>query len=627
MMDNFISKHLNIGKMIKPKAGFLIETMHEVANPIGGVYAVVSTKSEQMKKYYKDEFYAIGPYYSDYARVEFEEKSPPGDMEGIFNELKSRGMLCHYGTWLVPGKPQTILIDYKKRMGELKGIKSRVTKDYEIDCKRCGEELDKRIVWSDSVSKLLERLLYLPRFRDKRGVLHHHFSGPGLFLLDLKRMNEDIGLLATAHSTWLGRGIAMSNEDLVAECKNRLKMGRIVDEKREYKYGWRTVSEHQFEKTCANASDVFTAVSDITSRECRYILGRKADVVTPNGINVEKYPTIEGRAVLHRNSKDKVWKFLEAYFLPYYSIDVENSLLIFISGRYEFHTKGYDFFIKALGGLNKILKQEGYARNIFVFFFVRDREKRREDYEVLENVSRYEQIEDYIIEKFPEIEKRATSMLVHGEEIQKKTLFGSDFLMETKKLMIKFKKPGHRRPAISAVRVGRDDVIYKSLKDNELLNREEDRVKVIFYPRALAVGDGLISMTYYDAIAGMHLGVFPSYYEPWGYTPLETAAYSVPSITTDLAGFGKFVKKNTDQRMKPGVLVLRREGRGDEQVVQDLTGMLYWFSKLSRTIRVEKKLEAKDISNLADWKEFAKYYIKAHNMAIERCAKRVGKKR
>ena len=612
--------------MIKPKADFLIESAYEVVNPIGGIYTVLKTKSSEMVKHYGDEYYTIGPYYPRYAKVSFTEEAPPRDFKDAFKDLEKKNISCHYGRWQIPGNPKAILVDFKKRMKELKDIKSRIKKEFNLDCDDCGEEYNKRFVLSDSLSKVLERLLETRTFKGKKGVLHQHISGsPGIPLLDAKKNNWPIGLVATAHSTRLGRDIAMSNEDLVEEIRNRLKKGKGVGKKREYGYGGETITEHQLEKACAKSTDVLTAVSQITGRECEYILDRKTEIITPNGINTEKYPTIEERTIQHAESKEKIWRFLEAYFLPYYSIDVENSLLLFTSGRYEFHTKGFDTLIYSLGWLNKLLKKENYPKNIFVFFFIFDRGIRKYNYEVLENLSGYEHIENFADENLPELEKRAVELLVHGDELSKDGLFDRDFMKESKKLMNKFRRGGHRRPPLCALRMGRNDVIYNTLKNEGLMNREEDRIKVIVYPTRITVGDGLLSMDYYDVIAGMHLGVFPSYYEPWGYTPLEAGAYSIMSITTDLAGFGKFVQENTDQRKKPGILVLHREGRVAKDEVKDLKDMLHWFAKLDRQKRINKKYEAKKISELADWKDFSRYYVDAHNLAVTKCKKRVKK--
>jgi glycogen(starch) synthase len=345
----------------------------------------------------------------------------------------------------------------------------------------------------------------------------------------------------------------------------------------------------------------------------------------PNGINTDKYPTIEERALLHNETKVKIQRFLESYFLPYYPVNVKDSLLLFTSGRYEFHTKGYDTFIHSLGWLNKLLKEEGYPKNIFVFFFIFDRGLRKYNYDVLENLSRYEHIEKFVDESLPEVEKKTISMMVHGNKLEDENLFDKEFEVEARRLMSKFKRQTHRRPPLCALKMGSNDPIYNTLVHEGLLNREEDKIKVVVYPTRITVGDGLLSMPYYDVMAGMHLGVFPSYYEPWGYTPLEAAAYSVMSITTDLAGFGKFVQDNSDQRRKPGILVLKRDGKSHEEAVVELKNALYWFSKLDRAKRVKKKAEAKEISTLADWKEFAAHYIEAENMAFDKCKKRLKK--
>jgi glycogen(starch) synthase len=158
----------------------------------------------------------------------------------------------------------------------------------------------------------------------------------------------------------------------------------------------------------------------------------------------------------------------------------------------------------------------------------------------------------------------------------------------------------------------------KTLIKSGLDNKEDDKIKVIFYPAPVSVADGLLSMEYHEVVSGMHLGIFPSLYEPWGYTPLETAGHGVISITTDVSGFGSFIQQHSDQRKKPGILILNTENKKREQIVDELENMMHWVTKLPRKERVAKKLEAHRLAKLADWSEFAKYYIKAHNLAVER---------
>ncbi len=609
---------------MKPEASFCFECAYEVVNPIGGVHTVLTTKAGNMIRYYGDNYYMIGPYYPRYAKASFREEGVPIEMRDAFNYLESQNIQCHYGRWLIDSTPKTILVDFRDYMRELRTIKRQLVSEYKIDCKKSGREYNKRIVLSKAISMLMEEILKSPGFKNKRGVFHEHISGsPGIFLMDARRKNLNIGLVATAHSTKLGREIASGNEDLINEIKKRLREGKTVGERREYGYGDQTVTEHHLERVSANSADVVTAVSEITSEECEYILGRKADVITPNGINNGRYPTIEDVLVLHESFKERVKLFLEAYFLPYYGVDTEEALLFFISGRYEFHTKGYDVFIHSLGWLNKILKEEGYPKDIFVFFFVFDRGVRKYNVEVLENLSRYKQIYEFLEERMPDLERRALASLVHENEL-KQEVFDYEFLRDARKLVLKFKKPEHRRPPLCALQVGKNDVIFNSLKSEGLLNRSNDRVKVIVYPTRVSVSDGLLNMEYYDMLASMDLGIFPSYYEPWGYTPLEAAAYAVPSITTDLAGFGKFISENTNQQRMPGVFIVRRDGRGHEEVVKSLKDLMYWYSHLSKEERVEKRIKAKETAKLADWDNFSEYYIRAHNLAIERATERQG---
>jgi len=133
------------------------------------------------------------------------------------------------------------------------------------------------------------------------------------------------------------------------------------------------------------------------------------------------------------------------------------------------------------------------------------------------------------------------------------------------------------------------DEILSALWDNGLRNREQDRVKVVFYPTYLSVGDRLLSMDYNDFIVASSAGIFPSYYEPWGYTPVETAANGALSITTDMAGFGKFLQDKTEEDERKGIKVLEREGRSDEVVAEDLAEMVEDFVTYPKTEITERK--------------------------------------
>ena len=99
--------------------------------------------------------------------------------------------------------------------------------------------------------------------------------------------------------------------------------------------------------------------------------------------------------------------------------------------------------------------------------------------------------------------------------------------------------------------------------NGSILTTDDSKVKVIFVPTYLNKADGIFNKDYYELLVGMDITVFPSYYEPWGYTPLESVAFSVPTITTTLAGFGLWVDK---QREHLGVEVIRRDDYNDKAV-------------------------------------------------------------
>ncbi len=604
----------------------------------------MATKSQEMKKYYGDNYYAIGPYYKKSADIEFEELSPPPEIKKIFDELQKEKIICHYGYWLIQGKPKTILVDFSGRLGELKKIKNSMAENYQVDCKTIGSKLKYRniasskvdpsdinlkLVWGDSTSKLVKKLLRLKFFKNKKGILHFHFADPSFTLIkDLKKENANVGLVVTAHSTWLGRTIIDNKDDLYKEIAKGLRNDRTVSKKREYKYGGKIVVYHHLELLAAKYSDVLTSVSEVTGKEMGYILGRQPDVITPNGLEMDRFPSLEDRTILHKESKEKIYRFLNAYFLPHYPIDIPHSLLFFTSGRYELTTKGYDILFNALSRLNDKLKKENYQNTIFVFLFILTSVKESNE-TILKNLGIYDVIEHAVREELPHLEKRIISSLIHGKEIKKEVLFDEHFLLESKKLMLKFSRGKSENPPICAFKgLKKDDPVMKFLLECGLDNQEDDKVKVIFYPSPVSVVDGLLSMDYDEAIRGMHLGIFPSMYEPWGYTPLETAAHGVMSITSDVSGFGRFILRNSKQTKKSGIKVLKTESKKKGEIVDELVEMLYRVSMLPRKKRIQEKLEAKKLSNLADWKEFAKYYVQAHNLAIEKMIKRQhGKKR
>jgi len=370
------------------------------------------------------------------------------------------------------------------------------------------------------------------------------------------------------------------------------------------------------ERACAQNAQVFTTVSEITAIEAEKILGRKADVLVLNGLDVEKFPTTEETSIKHVTCREKIREHLTYHFFPHYTFDLTHNLIFFVFGRYEFKNKGLDILIKALAILNTRLKTEKRNRTIAVFFWI-PQQTHSVKIELLENKNYYRHIKNFVEWNSPHILKRIVEDFVSQRDLSSETLFSKEFLIELKKDILKFKRQGNPLILTHEINNENNDPIITALKAEGLDNKEEDKVKAILYPVYLTGNDSLINLSYYDAMAGGHLGIFPSYYEPWGYTPLETSAIGVPAITTDLAGFGRFIEKERGN-VEGGIFVLKRYQQKEDLIVADLADIMYKFAMLSHNDRVRNKIMAKNLSNLADWQGLIKNYVLAHNLALKR---------
>jgi glycogen(starch) synthase len=377
------------------------------------------------------------------------------------------------------------------------------------------------------------------------------------------------------------------------------------------------------ERACAQNCDVFTTVSEITGMEAEKILGRKPDVLVLNGLDIERFPTFEVTSIKHRENREIIREFVTYHFFPHYYFDLENTLIFFIVGRYEYKNKGIDIFIKALAKLNDRMKEEGSKKSVVVFFWI-PRDVQRVKDELSKNKINFDQFQHFVRKNSDKIQFRILDDIMkcsvedmkQPECLYKDGLFDKEFMIEAKRLKINFAKVGNPLLVTHDMPNEWNDAIIRGFVETGLDNKEDDKVKVVFYPVYLTGVDGLLDLPYYDAIMGCHLGLFPSYYEPWGYTPLEAAALGVPSLTTDFGGFGRFLM----QKGVPdsGVFILKRFGKTDEEAVEHFTQLMHNFTKLDEKRRVKEKMKAKGLSNLADWKELINNYYEAHNMAVEK---------
>jgi len=601
--------------MIQAKSDYLIEVSWEVCNKVGGIYTVIQSKADNIINHYKDKYFLIGPYFADKSHGIFLEETTPKNLKDLFSELEKEGIIVRTGKWLIKGEPNVYLIDFQNLKYKANDIKRQLWEDFKIDSLRTGFDYDEPIVFSYAANKLLKGLIEI---LDGKTVIQFHEWLTGVALLFLKKNDVKAGTVFTTHATVLGRSLSSNNIDLFCrDASNKCNLEKMDLNNKSYQYC--VEAKHQVEKASAQHAGIFTTVSEITALEAFYILGRKADVILPNGLYMDNFPTFEEASIKHKQNKWMIQQFLMYYFFPYYIFDVQNTLIYFLAGRYEFRDKGIDVFIKALDQLNLRLKKEKSEKTIVAFIWV-PTSIRGIKPELLVNKTNYSALRDSFDSEKEEAQKKIMVNLLSKVKLNEKNIFSEEFLGELKRMIIMLKNKGNP-PLSTHDLMDPNDMIMKSLLDCGLDNDESDRVKVIFYPIYLTGADRLLDLNYYQSMNGSHLGVFPSAYEPWGYTPLEAGALGVSSVTTDLAGFGKYVRGKAASEEYPGVFVLKRENKTDEEIIKSLSDFMYYFANLTKYDRVKNKLEAKRLAGLADWKILIENYIKAHNMALEKIMK------
>ncbi len=587
------------------KADYLFEASWEVCNKVGGIYTVLMSKAEKMIENYPN-YIPVGPFFPGKSVPEFIEKPASKEIRSVFDLMASIGIECHYGKWLVKGEPDVVLIFPRHLYDATGDLLAGLWQDFGVDSYGSGSDYTDPVVWSTAVGMFIDE--FAKQNSDKKIVGHFHEWLAGAAILYLKKHKAKVGTVFTTHATMLGRSIAGSGKDLYS------MLGNFNPAEEAKKHG--VSNKFTMEKASAQNAGCFTTVSEITGMEAQAILGRKPDVLLPNGLDMENFPSYEEVAYEHKIKRTKIKEMIAFYFLPYQSFDLEDTLIYYIFGRYEYKNKGIDVFTKSLAELSRRLKAEKSKKTIIAFYWIPAWTKGIRQ-ELLENKAYFGEINDSIYNHMDSIKQKLLSWIISGQDISKINLFDQEFLLETRRLGANFKKQGTPPLCTHHLNGEEQDEIINGFMQAGLTNQPDDRVKVVFHPAYLTGTDGLLDLKYYDAMVSGHLGVYPSYYEPWGYTPLESAAWGVPAITTDLAGFGMWINASKKKEDK-GIVVIPRLGKSDAQVVNDIANAMYEYSQLDRRGRVERKINAKELSKLADWGNLIRCYLDAHSFALRK---------
>ncbi|HQY88105.1 MAG TPA: hypothetical protein PK402_05560, partial [Tepidisphaeraceae bacterium] len=476
----------------------LFEVAWEVCWQLGGIYTVLKTKADNMKKKWGENYFLIGPYNPTTAATEFEELPAPELIDAVVTRMREQGVVCHYGRWLVPGRPNVILLDYRARYPQLHEDKYLLYRDHGISTPADDGEVNDVISFGFTVTEFFRLLKeFAP---DLPVVAHFHEWMGGIAVPRIAHLRIDVATVFTTHATLLGRYLAGDN----ANFYDHLPFFNPDAEAAKYQI----LPRHLIEKAASHACTVFTTVSAITSFEAEKLLGRTPDLILPNGIDVKRFEAPHELQHLHLQYKERIHQFVMGHFFPSYSFDLDKCLYFFLSGRYEYRNKGIDIYIEALHKLNERLRGEDDAPTIIAFIITRAQVK-HVNVDVLENQAQLDELARFCDEIKDAIGKKIFMASAAKRDLQRGELIDESVQIRLRRITAAMKR--FRQPHIVTHDLIDDanDPTLQHIRARHLLNFAGDPVKVVFHPQFVTSTSPLIGLDYDQFIRGCHLGVFP----------------------------------------------------------------------------------------------------------------------
>ncbi|KAJ1961122.1 glycogen synthase isoform 1 [Dipsacomyces acuminosporus] len=587
----------------------LFETSWEVANKVGGIYTVIKTKVPVTVQEYGDRYHLTGPWNRLTAPVEVEAIEPEiPAIKAAIDSITSQGVQVLYGRWLIDGAPRVVLFDIGSAAYKLDEWKGDLWRVAGIPSPPNDTETNDSIILGYLNAWFLGEVANNDKEHAIIAQFHEWQAGVGAVLCNKRKI--DVATIFTTHATLLGRYLCAGNVDFY----NNLKHFNVDEEA-----GKRGIyHRYCIERAASHCVDVFTTVSNITAYEAEYLLKRKPDGVLPNGLNVVKFSAMHEFQNLHQVAKERINRFVRGHFYGHYNFDLDNTLYFFTAGRYEYRNKGIDMYIEALARLNARLKACNSPVTV-VAFIITPAKANSFTIETLKGQALIKQLEDTVQEVSNRIGKRIFDMAARGKEPT-----AEDLLTEQDRILLKRRVFSLKRdslPPIVTHNVAGDDEdpVLSQLRAVKLFNNDDDRVKVVFHPEFLNANNPVIGLDYEEFIRGTHLGVFPSYYEPWGYTPAECTVMGVPSITTNLSGFGCFMEDNIINPQDYGIYIVDRRLKSPDESQDQLASYMFDFCQKSRRQRINQRNRTERLSDILDWKRMGIEYMKARQCALRRC--------
>ena len=566
-LSNFVAViHVYMGKeLIKPD--YVFESSWEVCNKVGGIYTVLSSRAKTLQDAMCDRIIFIGPdvWHDNESPYFQEEKSLLAEWQW---QAKEEGLKVKVGRWAVPGKPIAILVDFQPFFEKKNEIYGWLWEHYQVDSLHAYGDYDEASMFSYAAALVVESIYrWLGKEVEGKHVIYHANEWMcGLGALYINNVLPQIGTVFTTHATSIGRSIA-GNQKPLYDYLFAYNGDQMAEE-------LNMQSKHSIEKQTAHYVDCFTTVSDITANECRELLDKPVDVVLPNGFDNSFVPKAATFTKKRKAARKRLLDVANALLGE--SLD-NDTLIVSTSGRYEFRNKGIDVFVEAM---NRLLRDRELKKKVLAFI----------------------EVPGWVGEPRKDLQER----LAKNE---------------------KYETPLDVPHLTHWLHTMSHDNVLGMMKYYDMHNRKDDKVKVIFLPCYLDGRDGIVNMSYYDVVLGNDLCIYPSYYEPWGYTPLEAVAFKVPCITTDLAGFGLWANGVFGHagEIEDGVKVIHRTDYNYSEVADAIKDTVAKYSAMPKNDVESCRRKADALSKKALWSEFIEYYYEAYDIALRKAQNRMNK--
>ena len=534
----------------------LFEVSWEVCNKVGGIHTVVSSKARLTVDHFGDRYVLLGPDLKN--NEAFEETDEP-DWVRFREAVALKQIRCRFGRWLIPGRPRVILVSFDKKYNQGQ-LLYELWERYGVDSLSGGWDYVEPVMFSYACGEVIAAL-WRVLSQDGEGqavaLFHEWMCGAGL--LAVKKYAPEIGTVFTTHATILGRTLAGSGINLYRH------LAEIAPAREAAAH--HIAAKFSMETAAAREADCFTTVSEITAAESRAFLGRAPDVITTNGLDFSQLPDYSRNREFPESVRREILTLASRFLRD--DLPPTETRLVGISGRYEWHNKGIDLFLEALGGLNQDLA--GSPRRILAFCLV----------------------------------------MAGHESLNRQAVQGDPASVP---------EPGAGWIATHRLYHEAEDPIFQACRRLGLRNTPQNPVKVIFVPAFLNGHDGFFNRPYYEVLSAFDLAVFPSFYEPWGYTPQESAALAVPTVTTDLAGFGLWALQTVGE--KDGLCILRRRDRPDPEAAEALRALMRQWALCPLEELNQKRIAVRHAALGTSWDHFFPNYLDAFRLAAEKAAQR-----